>query len=129
MNTLRTSGTARRFSLAAALCGIALLLGAGCVFLDGHGAHGDIRGYTRCGNFLGGEECSPGQYCADPQWSECALGCLSDVNCASNQYCFKRPSQQVGVCENVRATVVVPLWSELEGSGTAALDGSGASVE
>ena len=40
MNTLRTFGTARRFSLAAALCGISLLLGAGCVFLDGNGAHG-----------------------------------------------------------------------------------------
>lgn len=65
----------------------------------------NARGYTDCGTFLGGETCSPGQYCSEPEWSECSLGCLSDVNCASNQYCAKSsPHEQVGVCHNVRTS-------------------------
>jgi hypothetical protein len=76
-------------------------LGA-CVFLDDDS--NSIRGYTECGSFLGGESCAPGQYCSDATFSECANGCLSDVNCASNQYCYKTSNQHVGICENTRTT-------------------------
>ncbi len=87
-----------------------LALAMGCVFLDDDPTE---RGYTECGSFLGGETCSPGQYCEDPSWSECALGCLSDVNCASNQYCAKTGSQEaVGVCQNIRTTVTPALSTD-----------------
>lgn len=81
------------------------LLGTACVFMDDDDSP-HVRGYTECGTFLGGATCSPGQHCSDPGFSECANGCLSDVNCASNQACFKSPGQQVGVCENVTSSVV-----------------------
>ncbi len=93
--------------LAAALAVVSAGLLSGCFFLDepGAGRGSDVRGYTDCGTFFGGETCQPGQYCVDPSWSECANGCLSDVNCASNQMCFKDSGRQVGVCENVRSSV------------------------
>jgi hypothetical protein len=75
---------------------------SGCFFMDD-----DTQdpGYTDCGSFLGGGSCAPGQYCTDSTFSECAIGCLSDVNCASNQYCYKSSDYQVGICENSRATI------------------------
>ncbi len=85
----------------ALLAPVLLLSISGCVFLDDET---DIRGYTECGSFLGGESCSPGQYCEDPTFSECDNGCLSDVNCASNQYCYKTGGQNVGICENTRSS-------------------------
>ena len=91
------------FSRAISLLALAFFtLGlSGCFFMDDDT---DIRGYTDCGSFLGGESCAPGQYCEDATFSECANGCLSDVNCASNQYCYKSGAHQVGVCENSRTT-------------------------
>ena len=85
-----------RFILLLSLCSLGCSLG-GCDDVA-------VRGYTECGRFLGGEKCAPGQYCADPTFSECANGCLSDVNCASNQYCYKTAGQNVGICENTRTT-------------------------
>lgn len=97
--------TTHRRTVLAAIA--ALCLGAvasGCVFMDDDSGP-RVRGYTECGDFLGGATCSPGQYCADPGFSECALGCLSDVNCASNQACVKAGNAQIGVCENVVSSV------------------------
>jgi len=68
------------------------------MFMDDAGP--TSRGYTDCGNFMGPKQCSPGQFCSDATFSECTLGCLSDVNCASNQECIKNGTQ-LGVCENV----------------------------
>lgn len=96
----------------------------GCVFMDDDDT-ANIRGYTECGDFLGGATCSPGQYCSDPGFSECALGCLSDVNCASNQMCFKAGSAQVGVCENVTSSVATRSLSADVGVGA---DASGGDV-
>lgn len=38
---------------------------------------------TNCGSI----NCIPGQYCLDPLVSLCENGCLTDDNCADNQFC------------------------------------------
>jgi len=78
---------------------LTLLFLAGCGDQDG-GATGSVdddRGFTECGDF---EECQPGQYCEDSVFGECAEGCLSNVNCASDQVCSIPDGQSVGTCEN-----------------------------
>lgn len=74
----------------------------GCIFLDEEpNTYAGIRGYTDCGDFLGDEVlCAPGQFCLDWSFSECEIGCLSDVNCASNQYCHLDPREDIGTCLN-----------------------------
>ena len=71
---------------------------------NGGGDNGgsDNAGQTPCGNFPEFEDkfCQAGQYCKDMTFSECASGCLSDNNCASNQTCAKENGEQVGVCQN-----------------------------
>ncbi len=60
------------------------------------------NGVTACGNFGGSpKQCIAGQYCSDQTLSTCDLGCLSDVNCASNQQCDKTGAGgQIGGCHN-----------------------------
>lgn len=76
--------------------------------------------------------CQPGQYCADQTFSDCVNGCLSDVNCASNQYCEVDRRTGEGICLNARTVVqrlvegVVDESAADEGSGAAALEGSDA---
>lgn len=63
-------------------------------------------GFTECGDFLAGgafsnregNQCQPNQFCADITFSRCAIGCLSDVNCASPEQCIKAPGAQIGTC-------------------------------
>lgn len=76
----------------------------GCAFLDlGEDPPPQVRGYTACGDFMGDNVyCAPGQYCAESTWSECDIGCLSDVNCASNQTCVIIRPLEPGYCENLR---------------------------
>ncbi len=59
---------------------------------DDNGGEGDA-GYTNCGS----ERCSPGQYCSDPTLRDCTKGCLSNENCASDQYCNTEEER----CENI----------------------------
>jgi hypothetical protein len=83
-----------------------LLSAAGCslIDLDGDDDRLHIRGYTSCGDFAGDDAvCQPGQFCADEMWSECEIGCLSDVNCASNQICILTRPREAGYCENIRS--------------------------
>ncbi len=93
---------------------------AACGFLDDDEMP-RIRGYTSCGDFMSDDVwCQPGQFCADSTFSDCDIGCLSDVNCASNQVCVITDPREPGYCENIRAVA-----SALEGSASLALDGSG----
>jgi hypothetical protein len=50
-------------------------------------------GDTECGT----EPCHAGAYC-DAEYYDCVPGCLSDNNCAENQYCVFCGSDPVGVC-------------------------------
>jgi hypothetical protein len=67
---------------------------------DGGGGSNECNagntGFTEC-NF-GMEECQPGQYC-NAEMLTCSVGCTSDVNCASNQFC-NLDSGSPGTCEN-----------------------------
>ena len=78
-----------------------------CVSLEDLGESGEVerddsnRGYTSCGSGSSKVECHPNQYCADTRWGECELGCLSDDNCASNQFCDKLAGEHVGSCLNL----------------------------
>lgn len=101
-----------RMVLALALAAGAL---SGCFFLDDES--GDprerIRGYTYCGEFTFEEVwCSPGQYCEDTTFSECGFGCLSDVNCASNQFCDVPGQGELGTCRNAFHSTVGALESD-----------------
>lgn len=64
---------------------------------------------TNCG----GVSCQAGQYCADDRFGRCENGCLSDGNCADNQFCDKTQhpdpfDDNVGSCENEEATRMMP---------------------
>ncbi len=76
----------------------------GCVVIEGDDEQ-DRQGYTECGDFLAPSDkdynwCPPGQYCADPTFSECISGCLSNENCAEDQRCIKADGDNVGTCQN-----------------------------
>lgn len=64
------------------------------------------QGFTSCGNFpdMVAKSCQPGQYCADAAFSECKAGCLSNVNCASDQTCQKAAGETTGACQNNATT-------------------------
>jgi hypothetical protein len=67
----------------------------------GGGTGTSVQGITACGDFGGSpKKCQPGQYCKDESLSMCENGCLSNVNCASDQYCDKSTGMTVGNCEN-----------------------------
>ncbi len=59
---------------------------------------GDDQGFTSCGNF---NTCQPGQYCEDDTFGDCAPGCLSNANCASDQTCESESGEPIGTCENI----------------------------
>jgi len=65
------------------------------------------NGITACGNFPDQQpkSCQAGQYCADEGFSECLNGCLSNVNCTSDQSCIKEAGQNVGTCQTVQGSV------------------------
>ena len=86
----------------------------GCFFIDEEPASNtaSTRGYTYCGDFANEEVwCHPGQYCEDPVFTECEIGCLSDVNCASNQFCDITAPGEPGTCRN-SATIEHGLTSD-----------------
>ncbi|MFT4705003.1 MAG: hypothetical protein ACI81R_002711 [Bradymonadia bacterium] len=91
------------FTLAAAamvvIGGISL---AGCEFMDDDNPHAGVRGFTYCGeDFADDVYCSPGQWCENQTFNDCEIGCLSDVNCASNQACMIDTPGQPGTCANL----------------------------
>lgn len=91
-------------SLTFAVFGLLSTAACGLIDLDGDDDRLHIRGYTSCGDFAGDDKvCQPGQFCADEMWSECEIGCLSDVNCASNQVCVLTRTREPGYCENIRS--------------------------
>lgn len=49
---------------------------------------------TSCGN----ETCQAGAYCADPVFSDCRVGCISNTNCASGETCHREQGESVGSC-------------------------------
>lgn len=57
------------------------------------------QGFTECGSI----KCQPGQYCYDPNLDDCRSGCLSNINCASDQTCEKGVAK-VGNCKNKTTT-------------------------
>ncbi len=57
-------------------------------------------GFSSCSAGDLGVTCQPGQYCADANTATCALGCLSDLNCASGQTCQKDPGANLGSCQS-----------------------------
>ncbi len=106
-----------RFTLLSSI----LALFAGCALFEddftvpGERAHpqADIRGFTYCGQgFDGAVYCSPGQYCKQQEWNECEAGCLSDVNCASNQYCDLPSGNGTGTCVNAYHSTVGALEAD-----------------
>lgn len=61
-----------------------------------------IRGFTACGDYVGETQyCQPGQFCENALWNRCEIGCLSDVNCASNQACIITSPNEPGYCQNL----------------------------
>ena len=57
-------------------------------------------GVTRCGDNPDRiSTCQPGQYCYNSYFARCEPGCLSDLNCASEQLCVKDPGKNVGTCQ------------------------------
>lgn len=73
-----------------------------CLLLDGPVLWDSPEpGYTECGDFVsnGTVYCTPNQYCEDPTFSECALGCLSNDNCADDQRCVKSDGTDIGTCQ------------------------------
>jgi hypothetical protein len=90
------------------LVSLAWILVAGCGMMDDRN---HIDGYTKCGRFGGQQNfCQPGQYCGSEKFSTCYNGCLSDVNCASTEFCAKTSaSQQVGNCMRISRTVIPHL--------------------
>ena len=62
----------------------------------GGGADSSVRsGVTECGTAV---SCQAGQYCSDPRFAECSVGCLSNNNCAGDQTCVTVPGSSVGSC-------------------------------
>ncbi len=62
-------------------------------------------GFTACGNFPAGPvTCQPGQYCEDAIFSNCESGCLSNLNCTTDQTCVKASGQNVGTCQGTTPT-------------------------
>ena len=57
------------------------------------------RGFVSCGEGYNEITCHPGQYCANPDYGRCAKGCLSDLNCGSEQICDKLPGENLGTCQ------------------------------
>lgn len=81
----------------------ATLMAAGLMFAcsgsessGGDACNAGNTGFTECNAGL--TECQPGQFC-DSEMLSCSVGCTSDVNCASNQFC-NLESGSPGVCEN-----------------------------
>ena len=65
------------------------------------GGNNTGNGTTTCGDFPDGpKSCQAGQYCLDQTFSRCESGCLSDMNCASNQTCQKATGETTGSCQN-----------------------------
>jgi len=66
------------------------------------GSGGSKPGFTACGDYPDNQPktCQPGQYCSDEKFSDCSTGCLSNVNCASDQTCVKAAGQDEGTCQN-----------------------------
>ncbi len=77
-------------------------------------------GYTECGTI----KCSPGQFCDDPRFSACLNGCLSNVNCASDQECKKAAGNTDGSCVNKASTTNPPPMGEALAACQAACDKS-----
>lgn len=68
---------------------------------DEHTNAPTIRGFTACGDYVGETQyCQPGQFCENALWNRCEIGCLSDVNCASNQECVITSPNEPGFCRN-----------------------------
>ena len=90
-------------NLIACCCSIACLGLLACGGDDslGTGNAGLTQGFTHCGDFPDGKgkTCQPGQYCSDEGFSTCRTGCLSNINCASDQACQKK-SSSIGSCQN-----------------------------
>lgn len=81
--------------------------GAGTTSDDGGGATGGsgaADGSTQCGMDGVSQTCAAGQYCSDPRFTECSLGCLSNTNCAGDQTCVVASGQSVGECQNNETT-------------------------
>lgn len=62
-------------------------------------------GFTACGDFPSGEpqQCEPGEYCIDLEFSECATGCLDNDNCQPPAACVKPGLADVGACRDHQA--------------------------
>lgn len=82
---------------------------AGCEFVEEDIAQlSDARGFTNCGYRYGEDTiCQPGQFCEDPTFGDCDIGCLSDVNCASNQECVVTVPGEPGYCRNVTSSTTL----------------------
>lgn len=65
---------------------------------DGEIDDGLDPGYTSCGDGYSETTCHPNQYCADDDWGDCELGCLSGENCTDDQRCEKESGEDVGTC-------------------------------
>ena len=91
-------------NLAAVCCTLACvgLLACGSDDGVGPGNAGLVQGFTHCGDFPDGKSktCQPGQYCYDEGFSSCHSGCLSNINCASDQKCSKG-SSNTGTCQSI----------------------------
>lgn len=102
------------------------LASTACFFIDDEPTATAARGYTYCGEFANEEVwCHPGQYCDDPVFTECRIGCLSDVNCASNQFCDITAPNEPGTCRN-NATIEHGLTADTGLGGDAGIGGADA---
>lgn len=85
-----------KIRFASVLCVVSVVsVVLGAVACGGSDGTGSTRsGVTDCGE---GAKCQAGQYCADPRFSECSVGCLSNTNCAADQKCVS-VGDGVGKC-------------------------------
>lgn len=75
------------------------------------------QGYTPCGDYPDqtyGVVCHPNQYCLSHSMGWCSSGCLSNDNCAEEQTCVKKGSQNVGTCLAPEETTGLSQSGELE---------------
>jgi hypothetical protein len=79
-------------------------------------------GFTECGSF-NTDECQPGQYCGDATYGDCYVGCTSDVNCASNQFCDLSDGTGLGTCAQCENNTTGDVDKDTEEDQGSLLDG------